>query len=182
MKLLGSTVRRLASLQLFLLLGSPFSLSATYQVLYSFTGGVDGGGLYSSVTLDKGNLYGVAQGDGPNGYGTVFKLTPGHNGKWAMKVLYGFGKGGNGSLPMGGVVLDSFLDIYGATWQGGAHNAGAVYRLTPNPWNEDVLYSFGDNPDDGGSPVGGVVMDSTGNLYGTTSRGGPTAAGERSIS
>jgi len=171
---------RWGAILVFLVLRSLHAFSATYQVLYSFTGGEDGGGLYASVILDKqGNLYSIAQGDGPNGFGTVFKLVRGPNQDWSLKTLHAFGNDQNGSIPMGNLLRDSNHNLYGTTWQGGAHNAGAIFELSPAPgsWVETVLYSPGDNPDDGGPPSTGVVMDRTGNLYGATAFGGPNGAG-----
>jgi uncharacterized repeat protein (TIGR03803 family) len=82
-----------------------------------------------------------------------------------------------------GPVFDTKGNLFGATLWGGSFNEGAVFELSPNGqggWNETVLYSF--NPEstsvmDGGRPCGSVVLDSKGNLYGTTLYGGTNGTG-----
>jgi hypothetical protein len=104
--------------------------------------------------------------------------------EWKEKVLYSFQGGTDGSTPVGGVVFDSAGNVYGATQDGGSascrsiYECGTVYQLTPpatkgDAWTETVLYVFqGNAKNDGASPFGGLVMDSSGNLYGTTAYGG----------
>ena len=103
---------------------------------------------------------------------------------WKEKVLYSFQGGTDGQLPVGSIVFDSAGNLYGATTQGGATNCspladcGTVFQLTPpaktgDPWTETVLYIFkGAEYKDGDEPAGGLVIDSQGNLYGTTAYGG----------
>jgi hypothetical protein len=97
------------------------------------------------------------------------------------QVLYSFQSGTDGSFPIFGVVSDEAGNLYGATLEGGATNCnsiypcGTVYQLTQNNgvWVESVLYIFKGEPEgDGASPFGGLVIDSSGNLYGTTAYGG----------
>jgi uncharacterized repeat protein (TIGR03803 family) len=67
------------------------ALAQTESILYSFSGGLDGGGPQGGVILDsKGNLYGTTSSGGANGVGSVFKLTPNSSGKWTEQVLYSF--------------------------------------------------------------------------------------------
>jgi hypothetical protein len=103
---------------------------------------------------------------------------------WNEKVLYSFQGGTDGQLPVGSIVFDSAGNLYGATTQGGATNCspladcGTVFQLTPppkqgDPWTETVLYTFkGAKYSDGDEPAGGLLIDSKGNLYGTTAYGG----------
>jgi len=103
--------------------------------------------------------------------------------EWKEKVLYSF-QGGttDGSSPAGGVVFDAAGNLYGATDQGGGEcppaQCGTVFQLAPpvksgDPWTETVLYVFkGNASGDGNTPVGSVIIDSSGNLYGTTGYGG----------
>ncbi len=103
---------------------------------------------------------------------------------WNEKVLYSFQGIPDGSLPVGGIVFDSAGNLYGATTEGGSSSCvsvaqcGTVYQLVPSAkqggaWTETVLYVFkGNASQDGASPAGGLVMDSAGNLYGTTAYGG----------
>jgi uncharacterized repeat protein (TIGR03803 family) len=123
----------------------------------------------------KGNLYGTTQAGGAHGYGVVFKLTP--EGK--ETVLYSFcahtkaAVCTDGASPHAAVVFDQKGNLYGTTTGGGAHGYGTVFKLTPKG-REAVLYSFcaQNNCTDGEYPYAGVVLDLTGNLYGTTSSGG----------
>ena len=104
--------------------------------------------------------------------------------EWKEKVLYSFQGVTDGSTPAGGVVFDKVGNLYGATMDGGSSSClsfqqcGTVYQLAPpaktgDPWTETVLYVFKGNTNrDGASPFGGLVIDSAGNLYGTTAVGG----------
>jgi uncharacterized repeat protein (TIGR03803 family) len=141
-------------------------------VLYTFKGGSDGGRPGGGVILDSaGNLYGTAAANGSLGFGVVFKVSPAGQ----ESVLYNFTGAADGAIPDSGLVVDSQGNLYGTTLYGGAGFAGTVYKLNP-AGQETVLYSFLDGAD-GGMPYGGVVMDATGNLYGTTNSGGPANAG-----
>ncbi len=105
---------------------------------------------------------------------------------WSEQVLYSFQGGtSDGAAPAGGVVFDKAGNLYGAlTLAGGAncsplgYECGLVYQLSPpaqkgDPWTETILYQFQGKPaNDGESPAGGVIIDSAGNLYGTTAYGG----------
>jgi hypothetical protein len=103
--------------------------------------------------------------------------------EWKEKVLYSF-QGGttDGSSPAGGVVFDAAGNLYGATDQGGGEcppaQCGIVFQLSPpakngDPWTETVLHVFkGNASGDGNTPVGSVIIDSSGNLFGTTGYGG----------
>jgi uncharacterized repeat protein (TIGR03803 family) len=156
------------------------------QVLYRFKGIGDGAYPQASVVLDaKGNLYGTAAWGGrfggvctTYGCGTVFKITPA--GK--EEVLYRFKGLTDGRMPMGSVVLDSKGTVYGTTWTGGdaknirctiqASGCGVVFEWKPNV-GMAVLYTFTGDPKDGQAPRAGLVLDTQGNLFGTTSGGGP---------
>ncbi len=90
-------------------------------------------------------------------------------------VLHNFIPPPKGANPESGVIGDSAGNLYGTAYGGGAYNAGVVYEIDP-AGVETVLYNF-TGGDDGGEPQGGVIRDSSGNLYGTTFRGGPWNAG-----
>lgn len=89
------------------------------------------------------------------------------------KVLYSFKGGDDGDQPYAGVIFDSAGNLYGTTQFGGPHGAGVVFKLTPSSvgWTETVLYTFTGGTD-GSLPLGGVVFDEAGNLYGTAANGG----------
>jgi len=151
--------------------------AGTYKTLHDFKRGVYGGAPAAGLVLDSvGNLSGTTYFGGHQDAGTAFELSPNGQGGWKEKLLHSFG-GTDGALPAAQLALDSSGNLYGTTKQGGASNAGTVFRLTPNKdgsWSESVLHDFtGGN--DGGVPLGGVNFDTAGNLYGTASQGGLTA-------
>jgi uncharacterized repeat protein (TIGR03803 family) len=129
--------------------------------------------------LDKaGNLYGTTQAGGAHNMGTVYKLSPGKNGAWTEMVLYAF-KGGktDGIGPYAGIAFDSAGNLYGTTLFGGESNKGTVFELVApddgdSTHEEKVLWSF--NGTDGNGPLGSVILDGAGNLYGVTQSGGGT--------
>jgi uncharacterized repeat protein (TIGR03803 family) len=153
--------------------------SWTEKVLYYFcslTGCRDGifPGNASLIFDTAGNLYGTTNGGG----GVVFKLTPNSDGSWTESVLHAFTDSLDGSEPSG-LIFDTAGNLYGTTENGGVGAAGTVFKLTPNKdgsWTEIVLYSF-TGGDDGLDPSGGVIMDTMGNLFGTTTSGGTQGRG-----
>ncbi|MGD0826083.1 MAG: choice-of-anchor tandem repeat GloVer-containing protein [Terriglobales bacterium] len=125
--------------------------------------------------LDKaGNLYGTTFGGGADDGGTVYELFPGKNGEWKLKILYHFRNDTtDGSGPFAGVVFDAAGNLYGTTTFGGPSNLGTVFELArvgDYRYQEKVLWSF-DGPD-GNGPIGGLILDGAGNLYGMTPSGG----------
>jgi uncharacterized repeat protein (TIGR03803 family) len=103
-------------------------------ILYEFPGGVDGFEPNAGVVMDKaGNLYGTTDygGDPYCGCGVIYKLSPGHNGKWTYTVLHEFGIGNDGGVPEGNLVMDSKGNLYGGTALGGTYGGGVVFELTP---------------------------------------------------
>ncbi len=164
-------------------------------VLYSFkggnTGGSDGSGPTGGLIMDAaGNLYGTTvvgggfdtsgtcgSQTGVGGCGTVFKLDPSGN----ETVLYSFKGGSDGAFPFplgdGRLARDAAGNLYGTTLEGSPGTCtgrnqvvvgcGTVFKLDP-AGNETILYSF-TGGGDGAFPYAGLVMDTTGNLYGTAS-------------
>src|ERR1022692_3439779 len=97
---------------------------------------------------------------------TVYELdATGHE-----TVLYSFPGVADGAFPYAGAIGDSAGNLYGTTISGGAWTEGAVYRLD-TAGQQKLLHSFGGGAD-GRYPSAGVIRDSAGNLYGTTSQGG----------
>ncbi len=171
--------------------------AATEQVLFNFSF-FDGAFPNSRLTFDtSGNLYGTTY-TGGVGAGSVFELGPAPpsgcpsgtnpgNG-WCETLLYSFcsvASCTDGLSPTSSwVAFDSAGNLYGTTSEGGVYNYGTVYELSPEPpsgcpsgtnpgngWCETVIYSFQGGPTDGANPSGGLVQDSSGNLYGTTVAG-----------
>jgi uncharacterized repeat protein (TIGR03803 family) len=149
----------------------------TEQVLYSFGNGTDGVNPYAGLIFDAvGNLYGTTYLGGTYNQGTVFELTPAAGGGWAEQVLHNFNfDSSDGRGPDSGLVLYAG-NLYGTTGSGGVYNnpGGTAFELMPaagGGWIEQVLHSFGSGTD-GSTPVGGLIFDSVGNLYGMTTYGG----------
>ncbi len=135
----------------------------------------------TGVTLDpEHNLYGTTIGTGGHsGWGTVFQMTPKPTGGWAYRVIHKFTGGHDGGRPgYAPLILDAAGNLYGTTTAGGPHDAGNVFELvrTSSGWKEQVLYSFTGGVD-GGGPLAGLIFDTSGNLYGTTTTGGANGAG-----
>jgi uncharacterized repeat protein (TIGR03803 family) len=154
--------------------GNVFKLdpSGTETVLYSFTGGGDGGSPQSGLIRDSaGNLYGTTTFGGAAGFGTVFKVTP----QGQETVLYSFKGGADGAYPFAGsLVRDPAGNLYGTTQTGGSSSFGDVFKIDTTG-KETVLHSFSGR--DGEIPYGTLARDKAGNLYGTTYAGGRYGGG-----
>jgi uncharacterized repeat protein (TIGR03803 family) len=161
---------------------TPGSAGWTETVLHNFHG-KDGSNPVASLIFDgAGNLYGTTANGGDlqvnhgQGCGTVFKITPGGNGKWTETVLHFF-HCGDGANPVAGLIFDRSGNVYGTTTGGGnsicVGGCGTVYELKPRTdgkWTETVLHRF--RGDGGRNPLSGVIFDAGGNLYSTTDAGG----------
>jgi uncharacterized repeat protein (TIGR03803 family) len=163
-------------------------------VLHSFTGGIDGSvdgeGPFRGLIPDKaGNLYGTTEDGGSGNGGTVFEVSPptATSGAWSETVLYNFcsvASCTDGEIPLAGLIIDSAGNLYGTTSSGGSGKGGTVFEVSPptatgGAWSETVLYNFcsATSCTDGEFPVGGLSMDSSGNLYGATGTGGSQGGG-----
>jgi len=155
--------------------------SWTETVLHSFGSGTDGTAPLGSLVLDAaGNLYGTTLGGGAYGGGTAFELTPASGGAWTETVIHAFDYFPDGYSPNGNLIFDSSGNLYGTTEYGGNVDLGTVFELTPasgGGWTETVLYFFTNGIDTGAQPVGGLIFDAAGNLYGIAYAGGPGGGG-----
>jgi uncharacterized repeat protein (TIGR03803 family) len=151
------------------------SSAVQHTTLYSF-GGPDGAGPLYGVIADKtGAFYGTTVSGGV-GAGTVFKLTPAKSG-YSETVLYSFLGGGDGDGPFSGLVVDKQGALYGVTLGGGngacIGGCGTVFKLTPKKsgYTKSTIYSFGPGTD-ASAPLGTLVLDKKGALYGVAQYGG----------
>ena len=154
--------------------GDVYKIAANgrFSVLYSFTGGNDGSSPESPLFRDKaGDLFGTAKNRGGSGYGTVFKLAP----DGTETTLYSFTGRSDGAYPIAGLVQDKAGNVYGTASYGGAEGYGDVYKIAANG-TFSVLYSF-TGGSDGANPSSNVIVDKSGNLYGTTPDGGSASEG-----
>jgi uncharacterized repeat protein (TIGR03803 family) len=146
-------------------------------VLHNFSGGADGSFPSGLVTDKADDAFGTTEAGGHYNEGTVFGMQRTQTG-WQEVVLYSFGGNeSDGSSPYSGVVLGSGEHLYGTTPFGG-YGRGTVFELTysPDGWTEKIIYYF-EGGYDGSNPYAGLVLDSAGNLYGTTNSGGANNAG-----
>jgi hypothetical protein len=160
------------------------------NVLHTF-GSFPRDGVFPSSPLSfdsQGNLYGTvglggihACGTGA-GCGMLFKLAPTSEGApWKESIIFQFRGGASGQNPQGALLFDGAGAIYGADVAGGTGigcGCGVIYKLTPGAngqWTYKMLHSF--NGADGALPYGGLIFDSTGNIYGTTITSGPGGYG-----
>jgi uncharacterized repeat protein (TIGR03803 family) len=131
----------------------------------------------------SGNLYGTTTSGGFNvnsfcrqGCGVVFELSPGSGGSWTETVLHSLGAYlSDGYSPVGGLIFDAAGNLYGTALADMLYGGGTVFELSPSAsgkWSEKNIHHFGHRAYDGILPSGYLVLDSSGNLYGTTALGG----------
>jgi uncharacterized repeat protein (TIGR03803 family) len=144
------------------------------SILYAFNPAIGDGVGPATLVLDpSGHLFGVTNGGGANGDGTIFELIESSGGHWHEKVIYSFTDPYPSPL-----TLDAGGNIYGTVGYGPGPGSvsGYVFELTPSSsghWSETTLYVFQTNGvNDGYQPYSGVTFDAAGNLYGTTYYGG----------
>ncbi|HEY2589583.1 MAG TPA: choice-of-anchor tandem repeat GloVer-containing protein [Tepidisphaeraceae bacterium] len=131
-------------------------------------GATPGGGL----TIDAaGNLYGTTSAGGDAGDGSVFEI---QQGTTSIQTLASF-DGDDGSMPQGSIAVDSAGNIYGATQGGGDNGFGTVFEIARGSGAITALASF--DGSNGKLLFGGVTLDPSGNLYGTTYGGGDASDG-----
>ena len=181
----------LAALTASLVVTRPSMATPTEKLLNTFWGLAEGQQPLSGVIRDaSGNLYGTTAGveydsRRKKAVSTVFEVTPPSPGTevWVEKTLHTFEgeSAGDGASAYGGLVMDASGSLYGTTAGGGVGRGGGggtVYRLTPpaagqTNWTETILHAFTGGTD-GASPVGSLIFDKAGVLYGTTSGGNGT--------
>ena len=147
--------------------------SNTITTLAAFSG--DNGNFVQGDLVDsEGNLYGVTSLGGINDRGTVFEVMPGSQ---TVTTLASFNTQYN---PNPGIVVDGQGDVFGTSQYGGQNNSGTLFEVAAGSRTVSPLVSFINYPGpnaNGGFPEGGLIEDSNGNLYGTTSQGGPSFNG-----
>ena len=155
--------------------GTVFKIAAgsnTITTLANFTGD-NGANPSGDIVRDSaGNLYGTTQSGGSSSYnGTVFEIAAGSN---TITTLANF-TGDNGANPSGAIVRDRAGDLFGTTQSGGSSYNGTVFEIAAGSSTLTTLASF--NSINGANPYGGLILDSAGNLYGTTQYGGTYGSG-----
>jgi uncharacterized repeat protein (TIGR03803 family) len=147
-------------------------LFSTFSSVASFLPSPQGSNSQSPLVMDSnGDLFGTTANGGAFGYGTIFEIAKGSS---TVTTLHSFNLT-DGANPYAGVTLDSKGNLYGTATLGGPSNEGVVYELTPGSGTLAILGSF--NGADGADPYGGVILDSSGDLFGTTQYGGNSSVG-----
>jgi uncharacterized repeat protein (TIGR03803 family) len=157
--------------------------SSTEEILHSFDlNAGDGQSPQGTLVMDSaGKLYGVTPLGGSRKLGIVYELMPQAGGTWNEKIIHTFVGGADGRSPQAGLIIDRKGNLYGTTYQGGTgancgkFACGTVFELSPKSngaWTEKILYSFKGGTGDGQNPAASLLLDSAGNLYGTTVAGG----------
>lgn len=173
--------------------GGAATAASKYRVIYRFAGGADGAAPAARLVADgSGNLYGTTDYGGAGCYGTgcgtIFELKrPAMRGRaWTETVLYRFTGGSDGNFPVTALARDAAGNLYGTT--SGSFidcedkiQCGTLFELTPpsggrSAWSLTTLHTYTRDVD-GGCPLGDVLLDSTGDLIGTTCYGGPYGYG-----
>lgn len=148
-------------------------------VVYTFQNGADGSSPVGLTYRTPNRFFGITNGGGAFGYGTAYELTPGADGTWSKSILHNFGGFPNDGLPPTfSLTIGPSGRLYGANGAGGSLGRGTAFELAKidGTWTERILHNF-TNGADAGNPDGGIVLDSTGNLYGVGYNGGESESG-----
>jgi uncharacterized repeat protein (TIGR03803 family) len=157
--------------------GDSFSLLYSFSAPYNFDE-ANTDGLYPHAGLmqgQDGSFYGTTWWGGSNGNGTIFRFDTDQN---LVTLIHSFnatdsfGSNADGQFPEAGLVQDSAGFLYGTATSGGTNGAGTVFEISTNGGTFATLHSFSDTGNDGAQPEAGLLMDTKGNLYGTTFYGG----------
>jgi uncharacterized repeat protein (TIGR03803 family) len=152
------------------------------KLLHTFGGSTDGWAPLAGLVFDAtGNLYGTTEFGGAqlvNDGGTVFQLLPQPNGSWRERLIANFTiEGSSPQEPAGSLVFDAAGNLYGTSVLGGHDDNGTAFELSPkgggDSWKFTLLFSFGVTSGFGSQPDANVILDASGNIYGTTSIDGP---------
>lgn len=157
--------------------GTVFKLSESgtgFTTVFPFNGSSNGSNPFAALVADSSNnLWGTAFAGGSSDNGTVFMFAPTST---TPTIVARFTTVSNGTDPHGGVVFDSSGNVYGTTFIEGSSSFGVVFKITPSG-TYSVLHNFAGGTSDGSFPRAGLTIDSSGNLYGTTSAGGTSGLG-----
>ncbi len=172
------------SIALALMLFAGIGHAQTFTLLYNFS--LNTGNNPGSVILDRGgNIYGTTVEGGPGVEGNIYKFSHAGSG-WIFNNLWNFTGYDDGAFPLsGGLTFGPGGALYGSASGGGANGKGTVFLAHPPAnvcgsvhcaWSLTILYSFSGG-NDGSYPNARLIFDAAGNIYGTTSYGGPANKG-----
>jgi len=162
----------------FEIVATPTGYSSTPTTLVSFNN-TDGADLQGSLIVDSsGDLYGTTANGGASGDGSVFEITDTLRGGGYSNTpttLASFNNAGDGETPQGSLIADSAGNLYGTASYGGAPNYdGTVFEIakTATGYNSTPIVLAAFNGTDGSHPSSSLIVDTSGNFYGTTPTGG----------
>ena len=154
--------------------GTVFKVSkdgATFSTLHSFANS-DGANPYAGLVKgDDGNFYGSTVWGGSSGYGTIFKISPDCT---AFSTIHSFGNS-DGANPSASLMKGDDGNLYGTTSQIGTGSYGTIFKISQDGTTFSTIHSFGNS--DGAYPYARLLKGDDGNLYGTTSQGESSDAG-----
>ena len=174
--------------------GAAFELSSagagwTESTLWTPVKLTDGVNTLGGLIMDSlGNLYGTTLSGGastgsknfPFGAGTAYQLTPA-GGTWTHSIITNFATNSRDvQRPNAALTMDSSGNLYSTSQTGGVSGKGTVFKLTPatgGGWTESVIWNFGSGKSDGSAPVGSLIIDASGKIFGTTPGGGAYGGG-----
>jgi len=166
----------IVSATLLCLLSTALPAQAQHEnVIYNFSGGIDGSHPFSVIRdASTGVMYGTTIDGGCGGYGVVFKASPGGT----STVIHCFAGLWDGAVPLAGVVRDSAGALYGTATEGGSYDyycpeygCGVVFKVNPDPpFDYTILHTFHGGND--GIAPNAIMIDNAGNLFGTAFAGG----------
>ncbi len=154
--------------------GTVFELAAGSRALTTLATFVstNGANPEAGLTVDAaGNLYGTTLNGGSPGFGTVFEVAAGNH---TLTTLANFGYR-TGQYPASALTADSAGNLYGTTSSGGSSSDGTVFEVTAGTHALTTLVNF--NGTNGATPDAALLLDATGNFYGTTASGGTAGDG-----
>lgn len=154
------------------------AVAQTESTLYDFPGTEFSYTTYGLVFDSAGNLYGTSPYGGDYGLGEVFELSPTEGGDWTETTLHSFDTSSE-FISFSNLIFDGAGRLFGTSSSDGTSGCGTVFALAKNAagvWNEKVLHNF-KSTNDGCFPLGGLLADNDGNLYGTTQTGGSDGEG-----
>jgi uncharacterized repeat protein (TIGR03803 family) len=162
--------------------GGHASAPTTLVAFCSLADCADGAYPYAGLIADAaGNLFGTTEGGGANGAGTVFEIVKTGGGYAAAPTtLVNFcslADCADGAYPYAGLIADAAGNLFGTTKGGGAHGGGTVFEITKTAGYASapttlVNFCALANCADGANPLAGLILDGSGNLFGTTVAGG----------
>ena len=146
----------------------------------SFNGG-DGQNPQGSLIADAaGDLFGTTALGGADNDGTVFEIAKTDGGYASAPTTLVSFDGPNGQAPAGSLIADAAGDLFGTTFTGGADGNGTVFEIAKTEGGyasaPTILVSFGvaGGPS---QPSGSLIIDASGDLFGTTVAGGADGNG-----